>query len=78
MIGGANLMGGAGTAYGAVVGSALLEVIRNALLMAGIDSNWQGAFVGAFIILAVLIGMETRGFSLKDLIRHMFQPGPGR
>ena len=54
------------------------EVIRNALLMAGIDSNWQGAFVGAFIILAVLIGMETRGFSLKDLIRHMFQPGPGR
>ena len=64
VIGGANLMGGAGGAYGAVVGSALLEVIRNALLMAGIDSNWQGAFVGAFIILAVLIGMETRGFSL--------------
>jgi ribose transport system permease protein len=78
VIGGANLMGGAGTAYGAVVGSALLEVIRNALLMAGIDSNWQGAFVGAFIILAVLIGMETRGFSLKDLMRHMFQSGPGR
>ena len=78
VIGGANLMGGAGTAYGAVVGSALLEVIRNALLMAGIDSNWQGAFVGAFIILAVLIGMETRGFSLKDLMRHMFQSGTGR
>ncbi len=78
VIGGANLMGGAGTAYGAVVGAALLEVIRNALLMAGIDSNWQGAFVGAFIILAVLIGMETRGFSLKDLMRQMFQFGKGR
>jgi ribose transport system permease protein len=78
VIGGANLMGGAGTAYGAVVGSALLEVIRNALLMAGIDSNWQGAFVGAFIILAVLIGMETRGFSLNDLTRHMFRSGRGR
>jgi ribose transport system permease protein len=59
VIGGANLMGGAGTAYGAVIGSALLEVIRNALLMAGIDSNWQGAFVGAFIGLAVLLGMLT-------------------
>ena len=59
VIGGANLMGGAGTAFGAVVGSAFLEVIRNALLMAGIDSNWQGAFVGAFIILAVLLGMRT-------------------
>ena len=78
VIGGANLMGGAGTAYGAIVGSALLEVIRNALLMAGIDSNWQGAFVGAFIILAVLIGMETRGFSLSALIRRMFQSGKGR
>jgi ribose transport system permease protein len=78
VIGGANLMGGAGTAYGAVVGSALLEVIRNALLMAGIDSNWQGAFVGAFIILAVLIGMETRGFSLSELLKHMLRSGKDR
>ena len=61
VIGGANLMGGSGTAYGAIVGAALLEVIRNALLMAGIDSNWQGAFVGIFIILAVLIGLQTSG-----------------
>jgi len=34
VIGGANLMGGAGTAFGAFIGSAFLEVIRNALLMA--------------------------------------------
>ena len=60
VIGGASLMGGYGTAFGAVVGAAFLEVIRNALLMAGIDSNWQGAFVGAFIILAVLLGMHRR------------------
>lgn len=59
VIGGASLMGGSGTAFGAIVGSAFLEVIRNALLMAGIDSNWQGTFVGVFIILAVLIGMRT-------------------
>ena len=51
---------------------------RNALLMAGIDSNWQGAFVGAFIILAVLIGMETRGFSLTELLRNLFRPGKDR
>jgi len=64
VIGGASLMGGAGTAFGAIIGSAFLEVIRNALLMAGIDSNWQGAFVGAFIILAVLLGMQTGGKSI--------------
>ncbi|HEX9904371.1 MAG TPA: ABC transporter permease [Propylenella sp.] len=55
VIGGANLMGGEGSAYGAFVGAALLEVIRNSLLMQGIDSNWQGAFVGVFIVLAVLL-----------------------
>jgi ribose transport system permease protein len=55
VIGGADLMGGAGGAYGAVVGAALIEVIRNSLLMAGVDSNWQGAFVGLFIVLAVLL-----------------------
>lgn len=55
VIGGANLMGGEGGAYGAFVGAALIEVIRNSLLMAGVDSNWQGAFVGLFIILAVLL-----------------------
>ncbi|WP_254025644.1 ABC transporter permease [Mesorhizobium ventifaucium] len=64
VIGGASLMGGAGTAFGAIIGSAFLEVIRNALLMAGIDSNWQGAFVGAFIVLAVLLGMQTGGKSI--------------
>ena len=55
VIGGANLMGGEGGTYGAFIGSALLEVIRNSLLMQGIDSNWQGAFVGVFIVLAVLL-----------------------
>jgi ribose transport system permease protein len=55
VIGGANLMGGEGGAYGAFIGAALIEVIRNSLLMAGIDSNWQGAFVGVFIVLAVVL-----------------------
>ena len=55
VISGANLMGGQGGAFGAIIGAALIEVIRNSLLMAGVDSNWQGAFVGLFIILAVLL-----------------------
>jgi ribose transport system permease protein len=55
VIGGANLMGGDGGAFGSFIGSALIEIIRNSLLMAGVDSNWQGAFVGVFIVLAVLL-----------------------
>jgi ribose transport system substrate-binding protein len=55
VIGGANLAGGEGGALGAVVGAALLEVIRNSLLLAGVDPYWQGTFVGALIVLAVLL-----------------------
>ena len=54
VIGGANLMGGTGTALGAVVGAALIEVIRNSLILLGISTFWQGTFVGSFIIIAVL------------------------
>ena len=55
VIGGANLLGGFGSAVGAVIGSLLLEVIRNALLLAGVNPFWQGLFVGAFILFAVLL-----------------------
>jgi ribose transport system permease protein len=54
VIGGANLMGGSGTAFGAVVGAALIEIIRNSLTLLGINPFWQGTFVGVFIIVAVL------------------------
>jgi ribose transport system permease protein len=53
VIGGANLMGGAGTVFGSVVGAALIEIIRNSLTLLGISTFWQGAFVGSFIVLAV-------------------------
>jgi ribose transport system permease protein len=53
VIGGANLLGGSGTVVGAIVGAALIEIIRNSLILLGISTFWQGAFVGFFIILAV-------------------------
>ena len=54
VIGGANLAGGVGTAFGAVVGAALIEVIRNSLILLGISTFWHGTFVGTFIVVAVL------------------------
>jgi ribose transport system permease protein len=53
VIGGANLAGGIGTAFGALIGSALIEVIRNSLGLLGISAFWQGTFIGTFIIIAV-------------------------
>lgn len=55
VIGGANLMGGVVFALGAPIGAALMELIRNSLLLAGIDALWQQFFVGLFLVLAVLL-----------------------
>ena len=52
---GANLMGGVVFAIGAPIGAGLMELIRNSLLLAGIDALWQQFFVGLFLILAVLL-----------------------
>jgi ribose transport system permease protein len=54
VIGGANLAGGIGTAFGALVGAALIEIIRNSLGLLGINAFWQGTFIGSAILLAVL------------------------
>lgn len=55
VIGGANLMGGIVYAFGAPIGAALMELIRNSLLLAGIPALWQQFFVGLFLIIAVLL-----------------------
>ena len=53
VIGGVNLSGGEGTIFGVVIGTIMLEVLRNGLLLFGIDPYWQGVFVGAIIVIAV-------------------------
>ncbi|MBW4034820.1 MULTISPECIES: ABC transporter permease [Acidiphilium] len=55
VIGGANLLGGVGGPLGAIVGSALIEVIRNGLVLARVNTYWQQTVVGAIIIAAVLV-----------------------
>ena len=54
VIGGAALVGGVGTATGALIGAALIEIIRNSLGLLGINAFWQGVFIGSAILIAVL------------------------
>ena len=55
VIGGADLAGGIGGPVGAILGAALIEVIRNGLALFGADTYWEQTFVGTIIILAVLV-----------------------
>lgn len=65
VIGGANLAGGVGTAGGAIIGAALIEVIRNSLGLLGISAFWQGTFIGGAILCAVLFD-RIRNLRAKD------------
>jgi len=61
VIGGADLAGGVGGPLGAIIGSALIEVIRNGLALIGADTYWEQVFVGSIIIAAVLVDkLRTR------------------
>lgn len=60
VIGGTSLSGGEGSILGVVIGVIILEVLRNGLLLLGIDPYWQNVFVGTVIVLAVAIGQLRR------------------
>lgn len=55
VIGGASLLGGTGSAIGALLGAIMITVIQNGVNLIGINSFWQGSVTGLVILVAVLI-----------------------
>ncbi len=54
VIGGVALTGGVGTVFGAIVGTLLIRVIDNGLVLSRIDANWFKFAIGALTVLAVV------------------------
>ncbi len=55
VIGGASLFGGEGTIVGTLIGSLIIAVLNNGLVIVGVEGYWQFIAVGVVIILAVMI-----------------------
>ncbi|QBD78758.1 ribose ABC transporter [Ktedonosporobacter rubrisoli] len=55
VIGGASLFGGEGTIMGTVIGTLIIAVLQNGLVILGINAYWQFIATGLVIILAVLV-----------------------
>ena len=59
VIGGASLSGGEGSAWGVLLGAAIMGVIRNAFVMLHISGYWQLAVMGTVVIVAVAVDNLT-------------------
>jgi len=55
VIGGASLSGGEGTILGVLIGAAIMQVLRNGLVLLGFPAYWQPAAIGLVIIVAIML-----------------------
>jgi ribose transport system permease protein len=60
IIGGTSLTGGSGSVWGALIGALLIEVIRNGMVLMGIDVYWSPVVTGLVIIAAVAVDYLSR------------------
>jgi ribose/xylose/arabinose/galactoside ABC-type transport system permease subunit len=60
VIGGVSLSGGRGTILGAVIGSLLMGVLRNGLVLLNVSAYWQQVAIGIVILFAVLLDRRTK------------------
>jgi ribose transport system permease protein len=59
VIGGASLSGGEGSAWGALLGAAIMGVIRNAFVMLHVSGYWQLVVMGLVVIISVAVDSLT-------------------
>jgi simple sugar transport system permease protein len=60
VIGGTLLTGGYGSAIGAVLGALIFGMVRQGIVFAGVDADWFQVFMGAMLVVAVLINNYIR------------------
>ncbi len=61
VIGGALLTGGYGSIIGTLLGSLLMGMVAQGLVLAGAPTYWYRAFIGVILIIAVIINTKVRG-----------------
>ena len=60
VIGGISLSGGRGTILGAIIGSLLMGILRNGLVLLNVSAYWQQVAIGLVILLAVILDRKTK------------------
>jgi simple sugar transport system permease protein len=61
VLGGTLLTGGHGSVVGAAFGALIFGMVQQGIVFAGVDSDWYKVFLGAMLIVAVLVNTYVRG-----------------
>ena len=64
VVGGALLTGGYGSAIGAAVGAFIFGMTTQGIVFAGFDPNWFYTFLGAMLLLAVVVNLYVKNYAL--------------
>lgn len=64
VVGGALLTGGYGSAIGAAIGAFIFGMTTQGIVFAGFDPNWFYTFLGAMLLLAVLVNLYVKNYAL--------------
>ena len=51
VLGGTAIVGGSGTLFGCLLGTALIVTVENSMILIGIPTVWKDVFVGALIVI---------------------------
>ncbi|MCS7178442.1 MAG: ABC transporter permease [Anaerolineae bacterium] len=55
VVGGTSLKGGEGTILGVLIGAAIMQVLRNGLVLIGVSAYWLQAVQGLVIVVAIML-----------------------
>jgi len=64
VVGGALLTGGYGSAAGSAIGAFIFGMTTQGIVYAGFDPNWFFTFLGAMLLLAVLVNLYVKNYAL--------------
>ena len=67
VVGGASLSGGKGSAFGALLGALIIQMISTGIVILGIDQNYSQIIIGAVVIVAVLLDQVNNWLGKRRL-----------
>ncbi len=70
VVGGASLMGGRGSALGAVLGALVIQMITHGIILLNIDQNYSRIIIGIAVIAAVVMDNVNTALARRRLARH--------